>query len=118
MAKVLEITEEHIKGKPPRDVVEKVVEITEDCPLAIKDGERCVLLFMRVGGRERVVQVCRPYPGKELMGTFIYFGVDDLESWANMKPPNAVFGVWAGELGFTAEGFRALIERHAPPAAA
>jgi len=116
VAKVLEITEEHAVGKSPGSVVEKVVEITEDCPFVDSEGGRCVLLFTRAP-RGRIVQIYFPYPGEELMGAFIHFFVDSLDLWVNqVEPRDDVFGTQAERIGLSKKGLRALIERHAPPA--
>ncbi len=93
-------------------VTEKVVDITEDCPLA-NETERAILLFTR-DKSGRICQICRPYEGQVYTGTKIHFFVDELDTEMNMPECDDTFGSRAEMLGLTKLQLRQLIEANAP----
>ena len=96
-------------------VTEKVVDVTEDCPRASKE-DRCVFLYTRRVGRGRIIQMTRPYKGKEYTGRHIHFFVDELEREMDVAPRDDTFGSWARQLGLSKPALCSLIEAHAPTA--
>lgn len=118
MAKLVKINKkEHNSGLYDSDTgksceVEKVVDITENCPRA-GEKDRAVLLFTRAK-RGRIVQITRPYNGEVYMGSHINFFVDELDREMNMAPRDDTFGSTARRLGLTKFSLRSLIMAHAP----
>ncbi len=96
--------------------IEKLVDVTKDCPRA-SDENRSVFLYARLSRGGRTVQMIRLFKGDELnMGMFIWFFVDQLEQVMHAVPRDDTFGLWAKELGLSKPELRSLIETHAPAA--
>ncbi|MDO8664894.1 MAG: hypothetical protein Q7K44_05145 [Candidatus Liptonbacteria bacterium] len=92
--------------------VEKVVDITEDCPKASK--KECVILLFTRAKRGRIVQISHPYDGEVYMGSHIHFFVDELDREMCVDPRDDTFGSTANRLGLTKQELRKLIEAQAP----
>lgn len=115
MAEILTITKEHdpglydsATGKTLR--TEKVVDVTEDCPLATRT-HRAVLLFTRAK-RGRIVQVTHPYPGKTYMGAHTHFFVDEMRR--PVAERDDTLASCAQMCGLSRASLIDLIEQHAP----
>jgi hypothetical protein len=114
MAKVLEISYKQRWSLIDSDTgkklkIEKVVDITEDCPEKIR-----TILYYTKAKRGRLVKITQSYSSNGDEGLYTYFFVDGLETWMNMSHPNDTFGMWADMAGLSKVELRAIIEKNAP----
>jgi hypothetical protein len=105
MAKVLEISYKQRWSLIDSDTgkklkIEKVVDITEDCPEKIR-----TILYYTKAKRGRLVKITQSYSSN---------GDEGLETWMNMSHPNDTFGMWADMAGLSKVELRAIIEKNAP----
>ena len=119
MARELKVSKAYKPGLYDSDtgadcLIEKVVNVTEDCPRASNE-DRCVFLYTRAK-RGRIVQMARLYKDKKYMGMHIHFFVDELDREMHVAPRDDTFGSWASQLGLSKPALRSLIEAHAPAA--
>ncbi len=99
---------------------ERIVDVTEFCPLANQD-DRVVLVFNRIkrglGDKEASlmgVKIYSPFKNEVYEGVHVGFAVDGLEFESTVNAHDNTFGSWAKRYGLTASELRALIERNAP----
>lgn len=119
MARKLKITREYDTGLYDPDtrascVVEKVVDVTKDCPRTSKG--KCIFVYTRARRGGRIIQMARPYRGEKYKGRHIHFFIAELESEMRAAPRDDTFGGWASQLGLSKSALRSLIEAHAPAA--
>ncbi len=87
--------------------IEKVVEVTRNCPRVCGEGvqRKCFFLYATAEAG-RIVRVS--FHMEEGRSTSAFF-------YINKKLEEQIFfGFWAKKLGLTEKEFRALIEAHAP----
>ncbi|MCK5511030.1 hypothetical protein KAI65_05860 [Candidatus Parcubacteria bacterium] len=112
MATDLEITSEYAYGSKG---IERVIDVTEDCPKATKK-RRCIFIYIR-DKDGLMIDITRPYEGKKYKGCHVGFRINKLygliEDFTNFDSCK-LFDSCAMDLGLNAFELSVLIEKYIP----